>query len=333
MIIKSYIIEKNIQNLNKYKSLLFYGENDGLINYFKQKIKNINKDKELVIIFQEDMAANKDLLIDMVLNRSLFAKNKTIIINEADDKFFEIIEQAVSKSDETVKIYVFTSKLDKRSKLRKYFEIEKDLASISCYKDSERTLSEYISKELNNYEGLTNEVKSLIVNNCNMDRRIISELIIKIKMLFLNKIIDKEKVVKLIDPKITKNFDEIRDISLIGNKNKLNQLLSEIDLTSDDSFYILNLINLKLQKLTQLIFDKENTNNIRELIDNCKPPIFWKEKQSYIDLVIKWDEDRINVVLNKSKNAELEIKKHTAKNDVVIKKLLLDICTQASTFK
>ena len=42
MIYKSYIVEKNINNL-KNKVVLFYGENLGLKNDFKKKLKSNNK--------------------------------------------------------------------------------------------------------------------------------------------------------------------------------------------------------------------------------------------------------------------------------------------------
>ena len=45
MIYKSYLVEENIENLKNNISL-FYGENIGLINHFKDKIKSsINQKK------------------------------------------------------------------------------------------------------------------------------------------------------------------------------------------------------------------------------------------------------------------------------------------------
>ena len=39
MIIKSYILENNINLINDKKIILFYGENEGLKDYFKKRIK------------------------------------------------------------------------------------------------------------------------------------------------------------------------------------------------------------------------------------------------------------------------------------------------------
>ena len=46
MILKSYLLENNPENLNQYNSILFYGENDGLKDDFKDKINILNKPQD-----------------------------------------------------------------------------------------------------------------------------------------------------------------------------------------------------------------------------------------------------------------------------------------------
>ena len=52
MILKSFIVEKNIATLNDYYAILFYGENIGLKDDFKNFIKNHNKDYEQISFYQ-----------------------------------------------------------------------------------------------------------------------------------------------------------------------------------------------------------------------------------------------------------------------------------------
>ena len=59
MIYKSYLIEQNI-NLIKDNLILFYGENLGLKNSFKDKIKQINKKAFVKNIIQQDILANEE---------------------------------------------------------------------------------------------------------------------------------------------------------------------------------------------------------------------------------------------------------------------------------
>ena len=55
MILKSYLIEQNVEILKKYQSTLFYGENDGIKDDIKKTIKEKNKNSEIIIFFEEDV--------------------------------------------------------------------------------------------------------------------------------------------------------------------------------------------------------------------------------------------------------------------------------------
>ena len=53
MIYKSYLLENNI-NIDK-KAFLFFGENLGLIGDFKNKIRSLSKEKEIINFSQDDL--------------------------------------------------------------------------------------------------------------------------------------------------------------------------------------------------------------------------------------------------------------------------------------
>ena len=69
MIYKSYLIEQNLEAINKNKIFLFYGENEGLKEDFKKNIKLINKSKEIISLLSDDVIKNEDLLINEILNK------------------------------------------------------------------------------------------------------------------------------------------------------------------------------------------------------------------------------------------------------------------------
>ena len=73
MIYKSYIIEEKIETL-KEKIALFYGENIGLKNFLKKKLKQENKDADILLFNQDEILQNKNLLLNEVSNISLFNK-------------------------------------------------------------------------------------------------------------------------------------------------------------------------------------------------------------------------------------------------------------------
>ena len=158
-------------------------------------------------------------------------------------------------------------------------EKEIKLASFPCYEDNERTLLNYIEKNLKGYKGLTGEIINLIINNSNMDRGIIKNEIVKIKDFFLNKRITKDEILEILNIKNDSGFDEIRDKALSGNKYKINKLLSETEILNEEVFSYLNSLNYRVTRLYEIIkLCEENKNNYEQIMASLKPPIFWKDK-------------------------------------------------------
>ena len=71
MIFKSYLIEQN-NNLEDKNILLFYGENVGLKNEFKNKIKLSNKNSEVIRFNQEEIIKDQEKFNNEMFNISLF---------------------------------------------------------------------------------------------------------------------------------------------------------------------------------------------------------------------------------------------------------------------
>ena len=72
MIFKSYILEGSFQPIENLKMFLFYGENHGLKREFKENIKDLNKDHEILNLFQDEIIKSKNILLSEILNKSLF---------------------------------------------------------------------------------------------------------------------------------------------------------------------------------------------------------------------------------------------------------------------
>ena len=66
MISKSYIAENDNDFLVKNSSILFYGENLGLKNYFKRKIKFLNKNYQFINLVQDDLMQNQNLIFNEI---------------------------------------------------------------------------------------------------------------------------------------------------------------------------------------------------------------------------------------------------------------------------
>ena len=330
MIIKNYQFNVNLEIINKHQALLLYGINEGIKKEFIEKVKEQNKQAEIHSFFEEEILKNNQLFFEKISNNSLFAEKTIIFIHQASDKIFNEIEQCLIKLDQNTKIYIISNILEKKSKLRKLFEISKNEGIVPLYEDDEKTLLNYLKKELDGFKNLTTEVCNLIISNSRLDRRLIQNEIIKIKTFFKDKIIKKEILESLLNLKKESDFDEIRDCAIMGEKTKLNKLLSSNNLTKEDFFFYLNSLIFKFKKIKDLLNSEEQ--NIDTIIDNAKPPIFWKEKPILKKQLNIWSKKNIDKIINDLNKTEILAKKNSQiESSIIFNNLLVNICNEASS--
>ena len=330
MILKSYIIEQNINSLAQYKMILFYGENQGIKKEFKDNLKTIHKNKEVLNLFQEEIIKAKDFLINEISSQSLFGEKKLIFINEANDKILNILEELNEYIQED-RIFIFGDVLDKKSKLRSYFEKSKEHASVACYQDNEIGLKKIISNKLAGYSGINNQTINLIIQSSGLDRGKIYNEIEKIKNCFKEKKIEIEKLENLLNLKTNDDFSQLKDEAIKGNKFNTNKLLSETIFQTENSVYYLNSINQRINKLNDIENLKHKEKNLDTIINQLKPPVFWKDKPILIEQSKKWNKKRLQEILKKTYNAEIELKSNSMiRKDLLLKMLILDLCSTAN---
>ena len=238
MIFKSYILEQNIETLNDYKLFLFYGENQGLKKEFKEKLKIKNKKQEVLNLFQDEVIKNKNILINEVNNKSLFNEKKIIFIDQANDKILDVVDEVIDNIQDE-KIFLFSDILDKKSKLRSYFEKSKSCGIAACYQDNEITIRKIIMKKLHDYYGLTAQIINLIIQNTGLDRNKVNNEIDKIISCFKDKKIDPKKINLLLNIRSSDDFNLLKDEALNGNKNKTNRLLADTFFEAENNIYYL----------------------------------------------------------------------------------------------
>jgi len=327
MILKSSIVENNLSSLKEYNPILFYGENDGLKNDLKEQIKIKAGSSEVITLFQDEILQKKDLLEKETNNLSLFETKKIILINEANDKLYDIILNLNKKSPKDCKIIIFSESLEKKSKLRSYFEKEKTVGIIACYKDNKPQLRDYILKRLSEFKKVDNNTIEYLIENSNHEREVIRNEITKIKSFFIDKIIKRDELEELLNYKKTSDVNELINASLLKNKKSLNNILGNQLILDTDIFNYLFKLDQKISTLLQIkLNQKISENSLGSVIEKIKPPIFWKDKPDYTNISKIWSLDKLETLRKKISEIELILKsKSEIKKEIILKKLLVEI--------
>tara|TARA_X000000950_G_scaffold19266_1_gene20851 strand:- start:209 stop:1201 length:993 start_codon:yes stop_codon:yes gene_type:complete len=328
MIYKSYLLEENIKSINE-NLFLFYGENLGLKNDFRDKIKKLNKTALIKNLDQEEILADENKFFNELFNKSLFEDKKIFLINQTNDKILKLIQEIEGK-ESTPKIFLFSELLDKRSKLRNYFEKSNKLGIVPCYADNEVSLKKIILSKLEGYTGLSSQNINIIIENCGLNRSKLNNELNKIDTFFENKIIDTNKLKTLLNLKVNDSFELLKDQALIGDKSKTNKLINDTILDNEKNVFYLNVINQRLKKLLEVTKIAKNCS-LDDAIGKIKPPIFWKDKPIFSLQARKWNISKIKIILDETYKTELKIKSNSQiSQGLLIKKLLVDICCLAN---
>ena len=326
MIHKSYLVEQQIEKIDKGITL-FYGENLGLIDDFKELIRKYNKKSEIIRFNEEEIIRKNVVFFREISSDSLFSEKKVIFIDQASDKILDLIQE-VEKIDLKESVYLFSSILEKKSKLRAFFEKSKKYNIVPCYEDNEVTLKKIILQSLKDFKGITTENINLIIDNCSFNRTKLKNELDKIKSFFHDKILKTAEIEKLLNIKTNNDFDKLKDAALLGNRKNTNKLLSDTILEAEKNIFYLNSINQRLGKLLEI---NNNNSNVEKAINDLRPPIFWKDKPNFISQAKVWNQKKINIIMKNTYDIEIKIKSNSSiDKNLLIKKLLVDMCELAN---
>ena len=323
MILKSYEINKI--NLNINKIILLYGRNDGLksetINtLIKIESNNISKFDE------KDILNNLDTFEESIRSKSLFEEKKIIIIKRSTDKSLQIIRELEKKNLEDLSIIINAENLDKKSKLRSFFEKDKNYVCVAFYPDNEETLSKLTYMFLREKKiSLSPNNINLIVRRCNGSRESLMNELTKIESLVkTKKNLSTEDLIKLTNLIEDHSVSELIDNCLAKNKKKTIGILNENNFNNEDCILITRIFLNKSKKILKLLEEFQINKNIDLTISKAKPPIFWKDKEIIKQQISKWRPENIKKLIYKLNEIELSIKKNISISIFLITDLIIE---------
>ena len=338
MIIKSYEIQKNKSNFSKYNFFLLYGENQGLKKDIRKFIKTTLEQKdsnvEILYLYEDEILNNEENFYNYVYTGSLFNNKKIITIYEATDNIIKKISNIYNKYPENVFLIIFSEILEKKSKLRNFFETNKKTICIPCYLDNERDLRVIAQSELKkNNIMLSQETVNLLIEKSNSDRNNLRNEIKKIHSYSLNK-----KKLELNDIKSLLNFsgDYKSDIfineCLCGNINQYKKIISEFYVNTINQILLLRILTNKIRRLLKIKAEESKSNNVVNLINNVKPAIFWQEKPLVKKQLSIWSLNDLKKIIGEINNTELLCKKKPHISKVIFFNFFSEICKKANNF-
>ena len=318
MIVKSFELTKKIpKNINFF---LLYGSNLGLIEEIINKFLKPIFSKNLFIYDEIDLLKNPSQFYEEIFNKSFFDNDKLLIINRATDRILSIIETLVTKNLDDLKIVIKSDILEKKSKLRIFFEKNKDVIVTPFYEETHQQLA---SIAINFFKekkiAISSKSLNLILEKVGSDRMSLNNEMQKIYYFYqTEKKVCFDDIKKLINLGKNYNVSELVDQCLIKNKSKVLKMINDNYFSSDDNIAIIKSFINKLKRL-KIIQNKISANsNFETATKFIYPPIFWKDKEIIKNQIKIWSLKEINKLIKKTNQIELSIKKNSQISNFLI---------------
>ena len=288
MIIKRFELNRN--KINRFDFFLLYGKNEGLQNEIIDLHLIKDFDGEIIKYDESEFLKSKEIIISELLNKSLFESKKILLISRVTEKILNSIYEISEKGISDLRIILKTGILEKKSKLRNFFEKESNLAIIPFYEDDYKSLSIIVNDfMIKNKIKLSRESINLLVTRASGDRENLKTELNKIlNYSYSNNKIRFEHIQKLTN--LSENFavGELADSYLSKNIKNVSKILNENNYSDEECILILRTILSKSKRLLTIIEKYNETEDMEDTLSKIKPPIFWKEKENVKTQVFKW---------------------------------------------
>jgi DNA polymerase-3 subunit delta len=284
-------------------AVLIYGPDVGLVSSRAAQLEKGLAKKEELDISQYDLKRLKDepyLLNDAMQSLSLLGGKPVIKIKDSSSQLPKHIQESLSSAPGNGAFIIWCAEeLSPSSSLRKFFEKEKNIAAIPCYKDDEQHIQLLISRTLNQHQyRYDGNVPLALAQKFYGDRLIILSELDKL-MLYTqeSKNITIEDVEACIQDsqEISLNgiCNAIADRDVVNVHRYLHSALSE-GMTAVAIIRVLAQYFMKLHYVKNLI---EEGASFQDAAKKIKPPIFFKQLPVFQRHIHNWSNKNLQQIL------------------------------------
>ena len=318
--------EKEKLKKSELDLIIIYGDNEGQKKeILKNILENFNGPKEKYD--ERNVLDSQNEILSSLLNKSFFEDKKAIIIYRCTDKVLRFIEEIQGKNISDAKIILLSERLDKKSKIRNFFERSKSSACIPVYPDDTITLSKIATSFFNEKNISTSrECINLIVDKCSGDRNNLNKELEKIiSYLDKNKSITNEEIYKIVNLSENYSVNELVDCCLSKNLNRTIKILNDNYYSLEDCVLIIKTLIHKSKRLRNILIEYEKNKNLDQTISEFKPPIFWKDKNIVKNQIKVWNASKIEDLVIKINDLEMLIKKNSSRSLNILYDFIINI--------
>ena len=316
-------------------AILLYGQDYGLIserssliiNSFFNNVNQKHNSLNIVDLSNSNLLLYPESLEMEVTSISLLSRKKIVRVKDASDALLKIIDDYFVYSHPDCLVILLSDALSPRSKIRKFFEAHNDAVILPCYSDDKKGILNLINSSLNKEDVFIDEQGiQLFANYLGVDRlNTKSEIEKAILYAGKDKKLNVNDITSFISDQASLGIDELYDYSLNGDLEEAYRVLNRIQKEGVPSIQIIRSFIRQMQSLYSIIHALSLSTNIHTILDNFKPPIYFKRKENIKGHAQKWSLGKLNKALLLLETAEISCKLPKSNPIIITKQAILSI--------
>ena len=338
MIIKEFQLSEVIKSSSLPQFLLIYGPNEGLIRddilkiaqSFRQK-----KETDEITINGKAVDENQNIIDEEIRSFSLFSEQKIIHLENIKDKHLQFFENTNFKSKKVL-VIIKSENLNKNSKIRSFFEKHKEYAAIPCYEDDVRSQMNLISQFQSDHKiKFNSDIKNYLIQNLSTDRLISKNELEKILLVIShkeNEQIKLEDIQAILNDSSSNSLNIINEYVMYGKVNQVSKNLYRIFDEGTNAVAIIRSLLNYLVRVHKTQIEIKKTGNFDEAIKPLRPPVFWKDKDSFRNHCSKWPTKDILHYIERLLEAEYMCKTQSSLNNEICEKYVLSVAKKGEVY-
>ena len=316
-----------------YLAYLFYGHDEGLVRERARKIAlhftdQIDDPFSVSQLSGQDVAGDKALLPDSLNELPAFGGLRLVMLSGMGTEMTEAVKIGFNSLHDKARLVIEARDVNTRHALVKFCDQHASCASVGCYQDDNRSLSD-LAQQVFKRENIqiSRDTLSLLVSRLGSDRAISRQEIEKMALFAApNGKLTEEDISNALGDSGVVVGDQITIAILNGNVRKFKQIYSRAQQDGQLPISLLRQILLLFRNMLSARLTMETGQTSTAAISSLKPPIHFKIKPMVTAQLSKWTSDQLTEMIARLIATEIHMKtKGTVNPSTLVGQTLLGI--------
>ncbi len=298
-----------------YLAYLFYGHDEGLIRERARKIAlhftdQIDDPFSVSRLSGQDVAEDKALLLDSLNELPAFGGLRLVMLSGMGTEMTEAVKIGFNSLHDKARLVIEARDVNTRHALVKFCDQHASCASVGCYQDDNRSLSD-LAQQVFKRENIqiSRDTLSLLVTRLGSDRAVSRHEIEKLALFAgYNGKLTEEDIHNALGDSGALVGHQITISILNGNVEQFEQIYSRSQQDGQPPLSLLRQILSLFRNMLSARLTMETGQTSTAAISSLKPPIHFKIKPVLIAQLSKWTSDQLTEMIARLIATEIQMK-------------------------